>query len=84
MKKKATQRLPPDKDTMRGHILRCNNVNFMNLQYGCPNAVEAPYKHSWISQNGVCVPRRYQNTALPPSMIVPPTSPEGDDNELDE
>ena len=83
MKEKVTQKLPPGEDTMRGHIFRCYNVIFMNLQHGCPNAVEAPYKHGWISQNGVCVPRRYQIPALPPSMIVSPTSLEGDDNKLD-
>ena len=36
----------------------------------CPNALEVPYNHGWISQDGVCVPRRYRNPALPPSMTV--------------
>ena len=31
MKKKSAQRLPPDEDTLRGHIQHCNYVIFMNL-----------------------------------------------------
>ena len=72
MKKKSTQRLPPDEDTLRGHIQRCNYVIFMNLHYNSPCAIESPNYHGWISQDGVYVPRRYQKPALPPSMTVPP------------
>ena len=73
MKKKTTQRLPPDEDTMRGHIIRSNYVIYMNLQYACPNALEAPYNHGWLSQDGVCVPRRYKNPTLPTSLIITQT-----------
>ena len=72
MKKKLTQRLPPDEDTLRGHIQRCNYVIFMNLHYNSPCAIESPSYHASISQDGVYVPRRYQKPALPPSMTVPP------------
>ena len=53
MKKKLTQRLPPDEDTLRGHIQRCNYVIFMNLHYNSPCAIESPSYHGWISQDGV-------------------------------
>ena len=72
MKKKLTQRLPPDEDTLRGHIQRCNYVIFMNLHYNSPCAIESPSYHGWISQDGVYVPRQHQKPALPPSMTVPP------------
>ena len=72
MKKKSTQRLPPDEDTLRGHIQRCNYVIFMNLHYNSPCAIESPSYHVWISEDGVYVPRRYQEPALRPSMTVPP------------
>ena len=72
MKKKSTQRLPPDEDTLRGHIQRCNYVIFMNLHYNSPCAIESPSYHGWISQDGVYVPRQHQKPALPPSMTVPP------------
>ena len=72
MKKKLTQRLPPDEDTLRGHIQRCNYVIFMNLHYNSPCAIESPSYHGWISQDRVHVPRRYQKPALPPSVTVPP------------
>ena len=71
MKKKSTQRLPPDEDTLRGHIQRCNYVIFMNLHYNSPCAIESPSYHGWISEDGVYVPRWYQKP-LPPSMTVPP------------
>ena len=73
MKKKPTQRLPLDEDTLRGHIQCCNYVIFMNLHYNslcC--AIESSSYHGWISQDGVYVPRRYQKPALPPSVTVPP------------
>ena len=72
MKKKSTQRLPPDEDTLRGHIQRCNYVIFMNLHYNSSCAIESPSYHVWISEDGVYVPRRYQEPALRPSMTVPP------------
>ena len=72
MKQKSTQRLPPDEDTLRGHIQHCSYVIFMNLHCNSPCAIESPSYHGWISQDEVYVPRRYQKPALPPSMTVPP------------
>ena len=72
MKKKPTQRLPPDEDTLRGRIQRCSYVIFRNLRYNSPCAIESPSYHGWISQDGVYVPRRYQKPALPTLMTVPP------------
>ena len=54
MKKKSTQRLPPDEDTLRLHIQRCNYVIFMNLHYSSPCAIESPSYHGWISEDGLC------------------------------
>ena len=68
IKKKSTQRLPPDEDTLRGYIQRCNYVIFTNLHYNSPCAIESLSYHGWISQNGVYVPRRYQK----PEMSVLP------------
>ena len=73
LKKKSTCRIPPNEDTMRLKILRCNYVVFMNLQYRCPNALESPNVHGWISDNGVFVARRYHGPALPPSLVISPT-----------
>ena len=81
MKKKSTQRLPPDEDTLRLHISRCNYVIFLNLQYACPDSPESPVTHGWISQDGICLPRRYLNSALPASMFVLPTTEETEDEE---
>ena len=57
MKKKSTQRLPPDEDTLRGHIQHCNYLIFVNLHYNSPCAIESPSYHGWISQDEVYVPR---------------------------
>ena len=83
MKKKSTRRLPPDEDTMRLHILRCNYVIFMNLDYMNQNAPGSPISHGWIMRDEVCLPIRYQNPALPPSMVVLPAM-QADYNALDD
>ena len=72
MKKKLTQRLLLDEDTLREHIQRCNYVIFMNLHYNSPCAIELSSFRSWISHDGVYVPRRYLKPPLPPSMTVTP------------
>ena len=69
MKKKSTERLPPDEDTLRGHIQHCNYVIFMNLHYKSPCAIESSSYHGWISQDGVCS-KQYQKPAPPPSITV--------------
>ena len=74
MKKKSTRRLPPDEDTMRLHILRCNYAIFMNLNYMSAVALEPPGAHGWISQDGVFLPRRYLMPPLPMSMSVTPNT----------
>ena len=81
MKKKSTQRLPPDEDTLRLHILRCNYVIFLNQQYACPDSPESPVTHGWISKDGICLPRRYSNPALPASMFDLPTAEETEDED---
>ena len=69
---KINSKIPPDEDTLRGHIQRYNYVIFMNLHYNSPCAIESPSYHGWISQDGVYVPGQYQKPALPPSMTIPP------------
>ena len=68
-KKKSTQRLPPDEDTLIGHIKRSNYVIYMNLNYDSLFINESPSNHGWIIQDNIYVPKRYHKPALPHTMI---------------
>ena len=70
MKKKTTQRLPPDEDSLRWHIMRCNYVIFMNMNYKSSNAIEPPRYNSWKDLNRECSSIRYEKPALSESMSI--------------
>ena len=65
MKKKPTQRLPPDEDSLKLHLKRCNYVAHMFLNYRSPAALPSPRSHGWEIVNGECTPIRYEKPALP-------------------
>ena len=84
MKKKSTRRLPPDEDTLIGHIKRSNYVIYMNLNYDSSFINESPSNHGWIIQDNIYVPKRYHKPALPHTMISSLNRKKYHDNKSDE
>ena len=65
MKRKSMQRLPPDEDTLRLHLQRCNYVTHGYLNYMLPESPPLPTQFGWTTTDDVCVPIRYTIPPLP-------------------
>ena len=83
MKKKTTRRLPPDEDSLKLHIKRCNYIAHMFLKYRSPAALPSPRYHGWEIVNGECTPIRYEKPAFPESMsrVVETETEDGGEND---
>ena len=64
MKKKSTQRLPPDEDSRRMHIQRCNYVIHTCLNYKSQDAPPSPRRFGWTVVDKECEHIRYNNVPL--------------------
>ena len=65
MKKKATQRLPPDEDSHRLRSKRVNYQTYLYLTFDVPDPPPSPLNHGWHLKDGKCMPVQYTKPALP-------------------
>ena len=68
MKRKSTQRLPPDEDSLRWHILRSNYIIYIITNYISSDITSSPSEHGWKFVDSECFPIRYEHVCLPESM----------------
>jgi len=68
MKRKSTSRIPPDLISFKLHVARVNYQTYIYLAFDKPDAPPQPTGHGWTLQNGMCVPLRYTEEALPRSL----------------
>ena len=68
MKKKSTQRLPPDEDSLRWHIMRSNYVIYTITNYMPSDIISSPREHGWKVVDDEYFPIRYEHPCLPESM----------------
>ena len=83
LKNKSTRRLSPDEDKLIRHI-KSNYVTYMNLHYNSSFINESPSNHSWIIQDSIYVPKRYNKLALTHAMISSLSKKKDHDNKNDE
>ena len=68
MKKKSTQRLPPDEDSFRWHIMRSNSIIYTITNYMSSDIISSPSEHDWKVVDGKCFPICYEHPFVPESM----------------
>ena len=68
MKGKSTSRIPPDLDSFKLHVARVNYQTYIYLAFDKPDVPQQPTGHGWTLQNGMCVPLRFTEEALPRSL----------------
>ena len=69
MKKKSTQRLPPDEESLRWHIMRSNYVVHTIMNYNTASyTTSSPSENGWNIVDDACVPIRYKNPCIPESF----------------
>ena len=88
MKKKATQRMPPDCDSHQMKVRRANYQAYIFLNFRSPDAPPSPLHHGWHMKDGNCIPLRYTKPALPTRLtnLIPADdqSPQSDsDSDID-
>ncbi|KAK4322236.1 hypothetical protein Pmani_007032 [Petrolisthes manimaculis] len=64
-KRKSTLRLPPDRNSHDLKIKRVNYQTFMMLNFDKADPPPSPINHGWTLDNGMCIPVRYTQPALP-------------------
>ncbi|KAG1648975.1 hypothetical protein GQR58_029417 [Nymphon striatum] len=64
-KRKSTVRLPPDRNSHDLKIKRFNYQTFMMLNFDKADPPPSPINHGWTLDNGLCIPVRYTEPALP-------------------
>ena len=72
LKKKKIIRLVPDSDSLRPHLERTNYLTYLQKNFQLQNH-PSPVGHGWHLVNGLCLPVRYTQPALPPSLELPTT-----------
>ena len=88
MKKKATQRMPPDCDSHQMKVRRANYQAYIFLNFRSPDAPPSPLHHGWHMKDDNCIPLRYTKPALPTRLtnLIPADdqSPQSDsDSDID-
>jgi hypothetical protein len=73
LKKKKIIRLVPDPDSLRSHLERANYLAYLQKHYQLQRH-PSPIGHGWHLVNGLCLPVRYTQPALPSSIELPTTS----------
>jgi len=68
MKRKSTSRIPPDLDSFKLHVARVNYQTYIHIAFDKPDAPPQPTGHGWTLRNGMCVPLRHTEEALPISL----------------
>lgn len=68
MKRKSTQRIPPDQDSHDLKVARVNYIVHVLLNYAKPDAPPSPLIHGWTMNDGKCEPVRYTRAALPKTL----------------
>ena len=69
MKKKSTQRLPPDEDFLRWHIMSSNYIIYTITNNMSSDIISSPSEHGWKVADGQCFPIRYEHPCLLESML---------------
>ena len=57
--------LPPDEDTLRLHLIRCNYAIYCCLNYKLSEAPPSPTQFGWEIVDHICVPIQYVKPPLP-------------------
>ena len=73
MKKKSTMRLAPDSDSLRHHLERANYLAYLQKNFNL-KIHPSPVGHGWHLVNGLCMPIRSSELALPSSFSLPASS----------
>ena len=72
LKKKKIIRLVPDQDSLYPHLERTNYLTYLQKHYNLQSH-PSPIGHGWQLVNGLCLPVRYNQPSLPPSIKLPVT-----------
>ena len=83
LKKKKIIRLIPDQDSLRPHLERTNYLTYLQKHYNLQSH-PSPIGHGWQLVNGLCLPVRYNQSSLPPSIELPVTRTRTDDQSSDD
>ena len=65
MKRKSTQRIPPDQESHDRNVTRVNYHVYTLRHYHEPDVLPSPLNHGWRLSGGLCAPIRYTQPALP-------------------
>ena len=76
MKKKCTQRLPPDKDSHQLRSKRVNYQSYIYLSYSKPDPPPSPLAHGWQVIDGKCIPIQHSKPQMPDDLFVKPCESE--------
>ena len=68
MKKKSTQRIPPDHDSHDLKVKRVNYQVYILLSYDKPEPPPSPLDNGWNLVDGKCQPLRYVSAPLPKNL----------------
>ena len=79
-KNKSFCTLPPDEDSLRNHIERCNYLAYI-IMNPCLKNHPSPLGKGWELDKGVCKPQKYENLPLPKDL--PGLTTEEDELQID-